>query len=87
MKVVTSTEQKSRIAGVVAQFKGPGALLHAAAELTTAGYRKFDAHSPFPIHGMDDAMKEKRSRVSYFAAATAIVGGTGLLALIWWVHA
>lgn len=72
--------------GIVASFANPADLLDAAAKLRQAGYKRYDAHSPFPIHGMDDAMGEGRSRVSYFAAGAAICGGFGLLGLIWYVH-
>ncbi len=86
MDKMDKMDEKAKTVGIVARFETPSLLLRAAGELRQAGYRKFDAHSPFPIHGMDEAMAEKRSRVSYFAAAGAILGGVGLLTLIWWVH-
>jgi len=86
MTAITQANPAKKVVGIVARYESPGELLHAAEKLTGLGYRKFDAHSPFPIHGMDDAMREKRSRVSYFAAAAALFGGVGLLTLIWWVH-
>ncbi len=70
---------------IIASFAGPNELLHAAKKLHEAGYRKVDSHSPFPIHGMDEALGEKRSRVSYIAALGAIFGGGSLLLLIWWI--
>lgn len=72
--------------GVVAHFDSPGNLLDAAEHLRDAGFRKFDCHSPYPIHGMDEAMGEKRSRVSYVAAVGACVGGSSILMLIWWIN-
>jgi len=75
-----------KVYGIVAEFGGPGELLAVATKLQEVGYRKFDVHSPFPIHGMDEAMREKRSRISYAAAAAALAGGLGILTLIWWVH-
>ncbi len=76
---------KRLVHGIIAEFAGPNELLVAARKMREAGYIRFDAHSPFPIHGMDDATGEKRSRVSYYAALAAILGGSGLLLLIWWV--
>ncbi len=70
---------------IIANFAGPNELLHAATKIYDAGYRQVDSHSPFPIHGMDDALHEKRSRVSYIAALGAIGGGGSLLLLVWWV--
>lgn len=76
----------AKVFGMVAQFATPAELLHAAQRMKSAGYRHYEVHSPFPIHGMDEAMGEKRSRISYFAAAAALFGGVGLLTLIWWIH-
>ncbi|NBB99952.1 MAG: DUF3341 domain-containing protein, partial [Bacteroidetes bacterium] len=42
--------------GVLAEFSNPGTLLDAARETRKAGYRYFDTHTPFPVHGMDKAM-------------------------------
>ena len=66
---------KKKVEGVLAEFKNPAELLNAAQRLRQAGYRHFDCHSPFPIHGMDRAMGEKRSILAW------IVGPVGFLAL------
>ena len=68
--------------GVLAEFADPGALLHAAQETRTAGYRHFDAHSPFPIHGMDRAMGLGQSKVGY----VTFLGGAFGLALATWLQ-
>ena len=72
---------------ILAEFKDPGALLHAAEEVRTEGYKKYDCHSPFPIHGMDDAMGEKRSPLGYIVAAVAIVMATGMIIFQGWTSA
>ncbi|MBS1261479.1 MAG: hypothetical protein MAG453_00804 [Calditrichaeota bacterium] len=74
----------ARVHGALARFSGPGELLRAAEEVRDAGYREFDCHSPFPIHGMDAAMGEKRSRLSWFVAACALFGFAGAVALQTW---
>ncbi len=50
------------------------------------GFKQFDCHSPFPIHGMDSAMGLKRSPLGYIIAFFAIVGGIIGLGLQTWVH-
>lgn len=52
---------QSPVYGVAAEFDSAAELYHAAEKLRDAGYRKFDVFSPFPIHGMDEAMGLKRS--------------------------
>jgi ActD protein len=44
------------IFGVVASFEGPAELVGAVRRLHADGFRRIDAHSPFPIHGMDEAL-------------------------------
>ncbi len=61
------------VAGVAAFFEHPAHLLYAAEETRDSDYEKFDAFSPFPIHGMDDALGVGRSWipwVTFFAGAT-----------------
>ena len=43
--------------GVIAKFDNPQSLVHAAEQVRNEGFTKFDCHSPFPIHGMDEAME------------------------------
>ena len=62
--------------GLLARFSGPGELVGAVRKLRAAGYRNMDSYSPFPIHGMERALRLSRSRVPAFVLA----GGTfGLL--------
>jgi len=67
---------KEQVQGIVAEFENPARLLAAAEKMRSAGYKNYDCHSPFPIHGMDKAMGEKRSFLAW------IVGPVGFLALV-----
>ncbi|GAB5518485.1 MAG: DUF3341 domain-containing protein [Rhodothermales bacterium] len=73
-----------RVYGVLAEFEHPGALYHAAKDTRKAGYKRYDAHSPFPIHGMDDAMGLGNSKVGYFTLGGGIVGLSLGTWLQWW---
>jgi hypothetical protein len=75
---------QKKILGMLARLDNPGALLRAAAKVRDDGYRKFDCHSPFPIHGMDEAMGLKRSPVGWIAGLMALGGGISFLGLQWW---
>ena len=56
-----------------------GALYEAAKLVRDAGFKRWDVHSPFPIHGMDEAMGLKKSWLS----AVVLTGGiSGLLTAI-----
>ena len=42
--------------GLMAEFETTKALMHAAEKVRDEGYRWWDCHTPFPVHGMDRAM-------------------------------
>jgi hypothetical protein len=79
-------DDKKHIYGVLAEFTDPAALLTAAEKVRDAGYHCFDCHSPFPIHGMDEAMGLKRSPLGWIVGLMALVGGCLGLLLQTWVH-
>ena len=69
---------------ILAEFENSAQLLHAAEKLKNAGYTKFDCHSPFPIHGMDEAMGMKRSPLGWIVGAVAFFALFSGFALEWW---
>ena len=73
-----------KLYGVLAEFPHPGALVHAAEATREAGYRKFDTHSPFPIHGMDKAMGLGNSKVGFFCLGGGLAGLAAGYLLQWW---
>ncbi|MCH8567577.1 MAG: DUF3341 domain-containing protein [Balneolales bacterium] len=76
--------ENKKVFAVLAEFENPGKLMKAAKLVSRAGYAKFDAHSPFPIHGMDDAMGLKESKLGWIVLSHALVGFSGGLALQVW---
>ena len=72
--------------GLLAEFDTPGALYHACESVRDAGYRRWDAHSPFPVHGLERAMGLGRSRLPWFILVTALAGAALGFALQAWVH-
>ena len=78
------SDGKMKTVGMLAEFKNPADLLAAAKKVYDAGYKKFDCHSPFPIHGMDNAMGMKRSPLGYIVFAVASVALIGGFTLEWW---
>jgi len=70
--------------GLLAEFRNPSELYHAAEAFRKAGYRYFDTHSPFPIHGMNRAMGLGDSGVGFAALAGGITGFLSGIWLQWW---
>lgn len=71
--------------GVLAEFDTAQALLDAAHQVRAAGYTKTDAFSPFPIHGLAEALGFKDRRISTFVLAGGIFGGLAGYSLQYWV--
>ncbi len=71
--------------GLLAEYKDPGSLLHAAEKLRDAGYKKFETYSPFPIHGMDQAMGIKDSVLGWIVVTCGAIGLLSAIALQTWV--
>lgn len=73
------------IHGALAEFPTPEALTRACRRMRDEGFRHWDAHSPFPVHGLEKAMGLKRSIVPLFVLVLGLGGaGAGML-LQWWV--
>ncbi len=79
--------QEDGIYGLLAEFQNPGELIAAARSVHSAGYRHFDTHSPFPIHGMDRAMGLGQSKVGYITLIGSVTGLGLATWLQWWTSA
>jgi len=73
--------------GLLAEYDSPAALMHAAEKFRDAGYRRWDVFSPYPVHGMDDAMGLGNSKVGWFTFIGGLSGYTLGMIMIWWMNA
>lgn len=64
--------KEQELVGLLAQFDDPETLVHACNEAREAGYKKMDAYSPFPVHGIDPAIGIKRSYLPFIVLAVAL---------------
>jgi hypothetical protein len=71
---------------ILAEFSDTAGLISAAEKLRDAGFKNFDCHSPFPVHGMDRAMGLTRSPLGYIVGLLCILGAAVGLGLQSWVH-
>jgi mono/diheme cytochrome c family protein len=73
--------------GVLAEYDTPGELIEAARKVRDAGYTEFDCFSPFPVHGIDEAMGIKRTILPVIIFCGGLAGAIGGLFLQWWMNA
>lgn len=73
--------------GLLAEFETTADTLHAASLVRDAGYRRWDVFTPFPVHGMDEAMGLRASKVGWFTFLAGLTGFSLGMLMIWWMNA
>ena len=76
-----------KIYGLLAEFNTPGDLLRACEKLRAEGYKKWEAFTPFPIHGLDKIMGYRNSLVGWVALAGGGFMFLNVVFLIWFTNA
>jgi hypothetical protein len=85
-KPVYEDEPTRRVSVLLAEFDTPGGCMKAAEKLRDAGYKYFDTHTPFPVHGMDAAMGMKPSILGWIVLVMGLTGLSAATAMIVWMN-
>ncbi|HYM59351.1 MAG TPA: DUF3341 domain-containing protein [Thermoanaerobaculia bacterium] len=72
--------------GVIAEFGEAQALLTAAEAVREKGYTNIDAYSPFPIHGLAEAIGFRKSHLSAIVLGGGLLGGAGGFLMCWYAN-
>lgn len=75
---------EKKIYGITATFKTPDEIINAAKKVSNAGYIHFDVNTPYPVHGMDKAMKIKPSKLGFVTLVMGLSGAAIALLLMYW---
>jgi hypothetical protein len=73
--------------GLMAEFNTPAEIYHAAEKTHAAGYKWFDCHVPFPVHGLDKAMGVKPTWLPIFVFGAGLTGTILGFVLQWFTNA
>jgi hypothetical protein len=73
--------------GLLAELPSTRALYQACEKVRDAGYTRWDAHSPFPVHGLEKAMGLRASRLPWIVLVLALTGMGSAFYLQSWIHA
>jgi len=71
---------------LMAEFDSADALLSAATAVGKAGFTKTDAYSPFPIHGLAEAIGFHEKKVAPIVLAGGVLGMLGGYGLEYWTQ-
>lgn len=72
--------------GLLAEFASPADLYRACERVRDEGFTRWDAHTPFPVHGLDRAMGLGRSPLPWIVLGLGLTGALVGFLLQWWVH-
>jgi hypothetical protein len=73
--------------GAAAEFDSAAAIYSAAKKVRAAGYTRADTHSPFPIHGIEEAIGHGPSHLGWIVVGCGLLGIVGAQLMMWWMNA
>lgn len=76
-----------KLFGVVAEYGSPDELMAAASRVRDAGYTRWDAITPFPVHGIEEAMGIKPTILPWFTLCLGLTGTSLGLFMQWYTNA
>lgn len=76
----------SKLYSIAALFRTPDDIMSAAAKVADAGYEKYDINTPYPVHGLDGAMKLKSSKMGYYTIVIGLTSMALMLYFMYWVY-
>jgi hypothetical protein len=72
--------------GLMAEFETPTDILVAAKKAYSAGYRKMDAYSPQPVHGLAEAIGFEKNQVALVCLVGGLLGLATAYSLQYWIN-
>jgi hypothetical protein len=78
-------KEQPRLYGVMAEFDNRFDLLEAVRNARAAGYSRMDAYTPFPIHGLGEALGLHDRRLPLLVLAGGLFGCFGGFGLMYWI--
>ena len=73
--------------GLVAEFGTAEEVLNAAEQAKFAGYKKMDAFTPYPVHGLSDAIGFRENVMPYMIFVAGLLGIACGFSLLWYTSA
>lgn len=82
-----SSSAPTRVAGLLVEFDDEHKLVEACRRVRDAGFTRWDAHSPFPVHGIDEAVGIRPTRLPILVFVIGLMGTLTGLGLTTWANA
>ncbi|HEX8342066.1 MAG TPA: DUF3341 domain-containing protein [Tepidisphaeraceae bacterium] len=76
-----------QVVGLCAEYADVTTVMHAAEKVRDAGFKHWDVHSPFPIHGIDSAMGIKPTILPWLVLGGGLTGCFAGIFMTAWINA
>ncbi len=73
--------------GLLVEFEDVNGLLAGARQVRDAGFTRWDAHTPFVVHGLDAAMGIRSTTLPYLVFGAGLTGTLAGIGLQWFTNA
>ncbi len=81
------SNNENKLYAVGGLFDSPDKVISAAKKVNEAGFKHYDVNTPYPLHGMDEAMGLKSSKMGYVTLFFGFFGASFILSFMWWTLA
>ncbi len=71
---------------VMAQYADPETLLKGTTEVREKGHKKVDTHTPYPLHGLEEALGLGRPKIPYIVLGGAIAGIFAAVSMMYYMN-
>ena len=78
---------EDKVYGVIGEFDEPDELVKAGRKVREMGYTRIDAMTPFPVHGIDEAIGVPYSKLGWIVIFFSLAGTATALLLQWFAGA
>lgn len=82
--MTTTITDPGELYGLLAEFEHPEDLLEATRRAHSAGYRKLDAYTPIPIHGLIEAMGSVPTKLPWLTFLGGLLGCVSGYAMLYY---
>ena len=71
----------------LAEYDTPNAIAKAAMKVRDAGYQKWDCHTPYALHGMDEVMGLKPTKIGFISFFFGMLGVATAVSMMMYMNA
>ncbi len=72
--ITTAADAPQKLHGIIAEFETVNDVVHAAKKTKAEGFKHWDVHSPFPIHGIDAAIGIRPTILPWIVLCCGLTG-------------